>query len=139
MTKASLRRQREQEESAAAEVKDQPQTPSQPLNTPVQRPDVPRMDSPPPYDAPHLPPHFRNTQSPGQDQADPGPGCWNSGSGKADGCMNYSSGNRGPDFVVDGCCNYDSRKFSPIAFRYEFVFQQGLLTRCSGWVYELPE
>lgn len=111
MTKASLRRQREREEHEGAESGAQRQTPEQLIEAPVQQSEIPRMEPPPPYDAPHLPPRFRNNQSSNHSKTDKDPGCWNSGPGEANGCLNHNSGSHGPDFVVEGCCNYDSSKF----------------------------
>ncbi len=114
MTKAALRRQ-ERERQARHEVN---QTPHQQSETQGHQPDsdqiteqlstsIPHMEPPPPYDAPHLPRECQNTDDRCSGDEDH-PGCLNAGPGRAEGCLNYSSGRYGPDYKVSGCMNYDN-------------------------------
>lgn len=114
-TKAALRRQ-ERERQARGDpgqvTQRQPETqerqPSHDEITQQPTTTIPHMEPPPPYDAPHLPRRTRGTHHCSRDGEDP-PGCLNSGPGRAEGCLNYSSGRYGPEYKVHGCMNYDNQ------------------------------
>lgn len=92
MTKAALRRQEAErqarEESGVQEMREAGD---------AIRPDssLPRMEPPPPYDAPHLP--HRNQQSHDLGSEDES-GCLNRGPGRVTGCLNVSTGKKGRQF-----------------------------------------
>lgn len=117
MTKAALRRQERERQLREQEQEQQEQRPviaessSGDSNTPIApAPQIPHMEPPPPYDAPHLPSggNTTNTRPNGLTRR-PSRSCLSGGSGESSGCLNYNSGSRGSDYKVEGCLNYDSR------------------------------
>lgn len=116
MTKAALRRQERERQLREQEQEEQQQpamaeSSSGGTSTPVApAPQIPHMDPPPPYDAPHLPRGrtTSNTDTSGSPRSPSAP-CLSIGPGETAGCLNYNSGSRGSDYKVEGCLNYDSR------------------------------
>lgn len=99
MTKAALRRQEQERQAQQAA---QTQMTERPAAVTTQRPDIPHMEPPPPYDAPHRPRSDGGTTTSTQDEDG---GCLNFGPGRVTGLCNYNSG---AVEKVDGCLNYDS-------------------------------
>lgn len=99
MTKAALRRQ--EQELRAQEATQVQMSERQDAITP-QQPNIPHMEPPPPYDAPHRPQSDASQNSSNQDEEG---GCLNFGRGNVTGACNYNSG---AVPKVDGCLNYDS-------------------------------
>lgn len=124
MTKAALRREERERQAREGDgpYQDSPQDANSPdpdtitsAHTPATSipSNIPHMEPPPPYDAPHQP----RRSSPGSDRAnlgrrqpkhEPDPGCLTFGPGESEGCMNYNSGWQDPSKVT-GCMNYDSQ------------------------------
>jgi len=115
VTKAALRRQereRQAREATDQTIHQQPGTQDRQTNGDeiAEQPSrtIPHMEPPPPYDAPHVPRESQNTHDHRADDKEH-PGCLNVGPGRAEGCLNYSSGRYGPEYKVYGCMNYDNQ------------------------------